>query len=72
MTPPGYHVRTAQYFSRILRSGDAKLINPLSKTTMFEIKLIKHQPVIKHEIELSNPAGYKHKLKVVSPDSWKI
>ena len=72
LTPPGYHVRTAQYFSRILRSGDAKLINPLSKTTMFEIKLIKHQPVIKHEIELSNPAGYKHKLKVVSPGSWKI
>lgn len=72
LTPPGYHVRSTQYFARILRPGEAKLLNPLLKTTMFEIKLVRHQPVVEHEIEFANSAGYKHKLKVIASASWKI
>ena len=70
LTPPGYHVGSMQYYSRILRSGNAKLMNPLQKTTMFEIKLVGHQPLVEKEIELTNSAGYKYKLKVISPKCW--
>lgn len=72
LTPSGYHVGSIQYFSRILRSGDAKLLNPLLKTTMFEIKLVRHEPKVEHEIEFTNSTGYKHKLKVISSESWEI
>ena len=37
---------------------------------MFEIKLVGHQPLVEKEIELTNSAGYKYKLKVISPKCW--
>lgn len=72
LTPPGYHVGSVKNLSRILRSGEAEMMNPLLRTTMFEIRQIKHSPIVEYEIEFTNSGGHKHKLKVISPESWNI
>jgi len=72
VTARGYRVRSAQWFSKMLRDGPLTLLSPFFKTTMFEIKQISFCPKIEAQGEFTNTAGITYNLKVVAPDKWDI
>lgn len=70
-TPPGYGIRSHRWFSNHILSGSLVMINPLLLTVMYEVLEINFTPEIEREMEYENKGGFKHKLKIISPEIWE-
>lgn len=70
-TPPGYGVRSPRWFSNHILGGRLVMTNPLLLTVMYEVLEIYFTPEIEREMEYENNGGFKHKLKIISPEIWK-
>lgn len=70
ITPPGYRVKSPEWFSKMLQSKALKIMNPLLKTIMYEIRQINNSLPIEREL-IWNNRGFIHTLKIVSAENWK-
>lgn len=71
ISPKGYRIRTAAWFSKHLRTGYVELIGSLFQRTMFEIKVIPETENEFKEIEFTNSFNITQKLRIINESKWE-